>query len=67
MSVAHFGETYTTQQVSDVDLGDEVYVGLFVCAHNTRILLRQPFDNVRIITPVKLIMFLTRDYIGSHN
>ena len=53
MSVAHFGDTYTTEQVSDVDLGDEVYVGLFVCAHNKDITETASFDNVRIITPAK--------------
>ena len=53
MSVAHFGETYVTQQVSDIDLGDEVYVGLFVCAHNKDVLETASFDNVRIIVPAK--------------
>jgi len=66
MSVAHFGETYTTEQVSDIDLGDEVYVGLFVCAHNKDITETASFDNVRIITPVKADYVPYRDYIGSH-
>ena len=66
MSVAHFGERYTTEQVSDIDLGDEVYVGLFVCAHNKDITETASFDNVRIITPVKADFVPYRDYIGSH-
>src|SRR5438045_4959207 len=53
MSLAHFGETYTTQQVSEVDLGDEVYVGLFVCAHNKDLTEIASFDNVRIVVPPK--------------
>jgi hypothetical protein len=66
MSVAHFGETYTTQQVSEVDLGDDVYVGLFVCAHNKDLTETATFDNVRIIVPPKPNFVPYRDYIGSH-
>ena len=66
MSIAHFGETYATEQVSDVDLGDEVYVGLFVCAHNKDITETASFDNIRIITPAKANFVPYTDYIGSH-
>ena len=66
MSVAHYGETYTTQQVSDIDLGSEVYVGLFVCAHNNDVVETASFDNVRVIVPPKPDYVAYRDYIGSH-
>src|SRR6266498_4613501 len=66
MSVAHYGETYTTEQVSDIDLGDEVYVGLFICAHNKDFVETALFDNVRIISPAKNDFVPYRDYIGSH-
>ena len=66
MSIAHFGETYTTQQVSEVDLGDEVYVGLFVCAHNKDLSETASFDNVRIVVPPKPNYVPYRDYLGSH-
>jgi Periplasmic component of the Tol biopolymer transport system len=66
MSVAHFGETYTTQQVSEVDLGDEVYVGLFVCAHNKDLTEAATFDNVRLTVPPKANYVPYRDYLGSH-
>jgi TolB protein len=66
MSVAHFGETYSTQQVSEVDLGDEVYVGLFVCAHNKDLTESASFDNVRITVPPKPNYVPYKDYIGSH-
>ncbi|HET9825866.1 MAG TPA: biopolymer transporter TolR, partial [Chitinophagaceae bacterium] len=66
MSVAHFGETYTTQHVADVDLGDEVYVGLFVCAHNKDLTETASFDNVRIVVPPKPNYVPYRDYLGSH-
>src|SRR5215469_634429 len=53
MSVAHDGETYVTKTVSDVDLGDNVYVGLYICAHNKDVMETASFDNVRIIVPAK--------------
>jgi TolB protein len=66
MSVAHEGETYVTKQVSDIDLGDEVYVGLYVCAHNKDVSESASFDNVRIIVPPKKDFVPYHDYIGSH-
>jgi Tol biopolymer transport system component len=66
MSVAHFGETYVTQQVSNIDLGDEVYVGLYICAHNKDVVEKASFDNVRIIIPARSDFVPYHDYIGSH-
>ncbi|MGN6178316.1 MAG: TolB family protein [Mucilaginibacter sp.] len=51
MSVAHSGETFVTEQVDSLDLGDEVYVGLFVCSHNTNVAETAMFNNVRIVVP----------------
>ena len=36
MSAARFGGEFVTQQVSDLALGEEAYVGLYVCSHNER-------------------------------
>lgn len=66
MSVAHQGETYVAKQVADIDLGDDVYVGLFICAHNKDIVESASFDNVRIIIPAKSDFTPYREYIGSH-
>ncbi len=66
MSVARFGEPLVTQEVTDVPLNDEVYVGLFVCAHNPDVVEKVEYDNVRIIKPVKASFVPYRDYIGSH-
>ena len=66
MSVAHWGEPYVIKEVSDIDLGDEVYVGLFVCAHNKDIVEQGNFSNVRIIIPAKENFVAYREYIGSH-
>jgi WD40 repeat protein len=66
MSVAHFGETYVTEQIANIDLNDDVYVGLFICSHNKDVVEKVSFDNVRIIVPAKENFVPYRDYIGSN-
>jgi Tol biopolymer transport system component len=66
LSVARFGDPLVTERVSDLALGDEVYVGLFVCAHNKDVLEKGVFRNVRITVPAKDNFVPYRDYIGSH-
>jgi hypothetical protein len=65
MSVAVAGDTLASTEVTDVALGDSVYVGLFVCAHNDTVTERAIFRNVRIIRPVKEGFTPYRDYIGG--
>ena len=52
--------------MADIDLGDEVYVGLFVCSHNPEVSERALFHNVRIVVPPKEGWVPYRDYIGSN-
>ncbi len=66
MSVARFGETYTTSELSDLSLGDEVYVGLFLCSHNPKVSETAIFKNVRITVPAKPDFVPYKDYIGSN-
>ena len=66
MSVARFGDTLVTQELTGVSLPDTVYVGLFVCAHNDTVVERAAFSNVRITTPAKRDFVAYRDYIGSN-
>ncbi|WP_121356256.1 TolB family protein [Flavisolibacter nicotianae] len=66
MSVAHSGELFVSQDISDIDLGDDVYVGLFVCAHNKDVVEKGSFDNVRITVPAKETLVPYREYIGSN-
>jgi WD40 repeat protein len=65
MSVARFGETYTISTLEGLDLGREVYAGLFLCSHNPAVVERAIFRNVRVIRPVKDGFVPYRDYIGS--
>jgi hypothetical protein len=66
MSVATHGETFTSEEVSDVELGDEVYVGLYVCSHNAEVFERATFSDVRVIVPAAEDFVPYRDYIGAN-
>jgi len=64
-SAAKFGEPFVTTEVKDLNLGDEVLVGLALCSHNPAVVERAIFSNVRIIRPAKDGFVPYRDYIGS--
>jgi len=66
MSVAKYGDTLSTVQTTNVPLGDDVYVGLFVCAHNDTVTERATLSDVRITVPAKATFVPYRDYIGSN-
>lgn len=64
-SAAVFGENYKTI-TKDVEMADEVYAGLFVCAHNEAVVEQAIFSNVQIIIPADKNFVPYKDYIGSH-
>ncbi|MBN2000150.1 TolB family protein [candidate division KSB1 bacterium] len=66
MSTACFGEPFTVVQLDDADLGDSVYVGIYVCSHNPQVTEKAVFRNVRIVIPPPSNFQPYRDYIGSH-
>jgi len=51
MRVAKFGEPFVTKEISNIQLSDEVYVGLFVHSHNPEIAATGLFQDVRITVP----------------
>jgi Tol biopolymer transport system component len=65
MSVAHKGETFVSEKLDDLDLGDDVYVGIFICSHNADVSEKANFDNVRIVVPAGKNLVPYRDYLGS--
>jgi TolB protein len=65
VSVARYGETFTTAQIADFDLGEEPYVGLFLTAHNPEVIEQAVFRDVRIIKPAKPDFVPYKDYIGT--
>ena len=66
LSVARFGDTLAAVRVADVALGDDVYVGLFVCAHNDSVVEQATFRDVRITLPARDGFVPYRDYLGSN-
>jgi TolB protein len=65
MSVAKFGDTLSTSEITDLALSDEIYAGLYVCAHNKDVVEKALFHNVRIVIPPKQGFVPYRDFIGS--
>lgn len=65
MRVAKFGEPFVMEQVTDLNLGDEIYVGLFVGSHNKDVLEKGTFHDVRITVPARDELVQYREYIGS--
>jgi TolB protein len=66
MRVARFGQPFVTEQVKNLNIGDEVYVGLFICAHHKDVLEKGTFRDVRLTVPAKENFVPYREYIGSN-
>jgi Tol biopolymer transport system component len=64
-SMAQFGDPFRSEEVADIALGDDVYVGLFVCSHNNDVVEKAVFSNVRITVPARDNFVPYREYIGS--
>ena len=65
LSAAHWGEPFAPQLVQQLDLPDELYVGLFVCSHNPDVLEKAIFENIRLTRPAPASLVPYRDYLGS--
>jgi TolB protein len=65
MSVARKGDLFVEEEVSDVDLGDDVYVGIFICSHNANVTEKAIFNNVRIVIPAPGNLVPYKQYLGS--
>ena len=64
-SAARFGEMLTTSKVEGLALGEDVYVGLFLCSHNPDVTESAVFRDVRLVRPAREGFVPYRDYIGS--
>jgi WD40 repeat protein len=51
MRVARYGQPFSKQVITGIDLGDEVYVGLFVNSHNADVSETGVFSDVRMTVP----------------
>nr|WP_223808807.1 biopolymer transporter TolR [Rufibacter hautae] len=66
MRVAKFGQPFVTQEVSNLDLGKDIYVGLFVGSHNKDVLEKGIFRDVRLTVPAPDNLVQYRQYLGSN-
>ncbi|MBX5439797.1 MAG: TolB family protein, partial [Thermoflavifilum sp.] len=66
LAAARLGDTLQQVEVDTVDLPDTVYVGLFVCAHQSNRAENAVFRNVRIIRPAPANLIPYHDYLGSY-
>jgi TolB protein len=66
MRVAWDGQPLSAPRDVELDLGDEVYVGVFVCSHDADESVTAQFDNVRIIVPAPDDFVPYQDFIGSN-
>ena len=64
-SAAAYGDLLVNTNLTDLNLGDEVYIGLFVCPHTANATTTAVFKDVRLVRPVKDGFTPYRDYIGS--
>jgi TolB protein len=64
-SAAMNGDTFVSTNFADITLPDNLYVGLFVCAHNAAAKQKAIFHDVEIIRPAKPDFVPYHDYIGS--
>src|SRR5581483_6455240 len=63
-SAARYGEPFVSAQLTDFNLGDEVYVGMFICSHDPDVAEQAVFRDVRIVKPVKEGFVPYHDFIG---
>lgn len=66
MRAAIYGEPFMTDTIAGIDLGDEVYAGLFVGSHNSDVIETGVFSNVRISVPACEGFVPYKDYLGSN-
>jgi TolB protein len=64
-SAAHFGEPFVSTELTNFDLGDKIYAGLFICSHDADVMETAIFRDVRIVRPVKDGFVPYKDFIGS--
>lgn len=65
MSVAKAGDPFTRNQVSDIVLGDSVYVGMFVSSHANGTTETAQFRNVRLVKPASDSLTAYEESLGS--
>ena len=64
-SAAHYGQPFVRAELTNLDLGDDVFAGLFVCSHSGDVIEQAVFRDVRIIRPASKTDFVPyNDFLG---
>ncbi|XOV95186.1 MAG: TolB family protein [Bacteroidota bacterium] len=66
MSTTKFGGTFQKRVTQELELPEEVFVGLFICAHNPEVKETAVFSEVRIVKPAPEELVPYRQYLGSN-
>jgi TolB protein len=66
MSVAKTGQPFVTIHKADIALGDDVYVGVFLCSHNEEATEKAILRNVQLVVPARKGLVPYKEYLGSH-
>lgn len=64
-SAARYGNPFVSAELTNLDLGDEVFAGLFICSHSSNVIEKAVFRDVRIIIPAKTDFKPYQDFLGS--
>lgn len=65
MSVADFGSPYDTEKIENLNLGENLISGLFVCSHNDEFTEEVEFTNTRIFNTAPDDLVQYKEYLGS--
>ncbi len=65
MRAARFGDPLETTASIELDLGETVYAGLFICSHEENVLEKAAVSNLRIEIPASPDYRAYQDYSGS--
>lgn len=65
MKTAKKGEPFTVVEVTDVELRNEIFAGIYICAHNEDVVETAIFRNVRITKPAPDDLVSYQQYLGS--
>jgi TolB protein len=65
MSAAHFGELYHVEKLVNLEIGEELLAGLFLCSHNESTTEQVEFTNTRIFNPAPETLVQYKEYLNS--
>lgn len=66
MSVAKYGEPFTSVTLETDSMENNLMAGLFVCSHDSTTVEKAVFENVRFVKPAPADLVPYQDYLGSH-